>query len=36
MIGALFQAFPGIRPDGDMEWTRSNFVMGPAHLPVTW
>jgi cytochrome P450 len=36
MISALFQAFPDIRPDGPMEWTRSNFVMGPAHLPVTW
>ncbi|WP_268761745.1 hypothetical protein, partial [Frankia sp. AvcI1] len=23
-------------PAGEMEWTRSNFVMGPAHLPVTW
>ncbi|CAJ61705.1 MULTISPECIES: cytochrome P450 [Frankia] len=36
MITTLLRAFPGIHPAGEMEWTRSNFVMGPAHLPVTW
>jgi cytochrome P450 len=36
MVSSLFQAFPDIRPDGPMEWTKSNFVMGPAHLPVIW
>jgi cytochrome P450 len=36
MIKALFEAFPEIRLDGEVEWERSNFVMGPAKLPVTW
>jgi cytochrome P450 len=36
MLTALFRSFPGLRPAGDVEWARSNFVMGPAHLPVTW
>ena len=36
MVTALLRELPGLRPDGPMEWARSNFVMGPARMPVTW
>ncbi|MCU4186640.1 cytochrome P450 [Acidiferrimicrobium sp. IK] len=36
MIRALFEGLPAIRQDGPVVWERSNFVMGPAELPVAW
>ena len=36
MLRTLLERLPGIRQDGPVEWERSNFVAGPARLPVAW
>jgi cytochrome P450 len=36
MLSTLLRAFPDVHQAGPVEMERSNFVMGPARLPVSW
>lgn len=36
MLKALVRSFPAIEQAAPVEYERSNFVMGPARLPVSW